>query len=248
VASKFNFYDFLGYIIPGSFLTLVFAYLLFSSLGETDVLVKNLSGFGETIIFLVIGYFVGHLIQVRGAWIEREEKKRWGGWFSIQFLRKDNNHYTEDFKRRLKESAEKQFGIVEIKGGRKEIRDRRYQEIFQLCYTSVVQKGASGQADIFNAICLMLRGILAVCEVVAIIAGLAVVFDIYQLINYWRESAMTYFMGELPSLAIAAAILAIALFLRLRPVLRDRLKHFAELFVDSIYRNFVVDTTAPKKK
>lgn len=240
--SKFSLYDFLGYIIPGAFLTMLLVYLIGGILGKGEVLLTYVNGVGETIIFLVVSYVVGHVVQARGRMIEEKEKDAWGGYFSMQFLRSENDFYTSELKRILKQEAKSQFGLTvdlpDIILPTQEQKDKRYQEIFNLCYALVVQKGLSMQVDIHNAVYGMFRGGLAVREAVIFVSAIAAMKHATVMGIYWRISGPALYEPEAINLIISLFLLSLSL--GVGRFLRRRLRHFAQRFVDSVYRNFLV--------
>ena len=66
MTSRFSLYDFLGYIIPGAILLLAVIYWTESVLEFDLVTVGSISGVGQTTLFLIVAYLVGHLMQAFG--------------------------------------------------------------------------------------------------------------------------------------------------------------------------------------
>lgn len=240
MSNRLNFYDFLSYIIPGSLAVFLVLYFMGSILGTPGVLISYVSGFGETIVFLIVGYFAGHLIQARGRQIELRQKDEWGGYFSIQFLRESNDFYTADFRRTLKRNAESEFGLpVDIAGNGviQEQKDKRYQEIFNLCYDFVVQKGVSRSTDIHNGIYGMFRGAIVVWEIGIFVALVAAVRHAAFLGYRFYSMGVSYHEPETTQLIIGIVLLVF--FLGTKRFLKARFKHFGQRFVDSVFRNFL---------
>jgi hypothetical protein len=236
MADRFNFYDFLGYIIPGAFVTLLFIYTIGSIFGTLNQIFSYISGLGETIIFLMISYLVGHLIQARGRQIELKEKDKWGGYFSIQFLREGNQFYTAKFKDILKKKAKAQFGLdVDISGNQQ---DKRHQEIFNLCYAFVVQKGVSRQTDIFNAIYGMFRALLAIREIAVFLFSVLTLYNIVTLSIVFFNHGLGWYQAESINLIVSLVLLGISVVSY--KYLSSRFQHFAQRFVDSIFQNFLI--------
>jgi hypothetical protein len=250
VANRFNFYDFLGYIIPGSFVAVLLVYAIGAICGDAALFLKYASGVGETIIFLVLGYLIGHLIQARGKQIEDKEKKSWGGFFSVRFLKENDLHYMPDYKKLLKENAAQHFDLsVDLSGEgiTDEMKDHRYQDIFDLCYEFDIQKGISRQVDTHNAIYGMFRGMLAVREIGIALASIVTLRNIIVMANYWFAKAQVNYDLEIPNLIIGVAILAF--FITIGPFLQKRLEQVARRFADSVYRSFLaycLTETSPK--
>jgi len=240
MSNRSNFYDFLSYIIPGSLAVLLLLFFIGSIFGTPGVLISYVSGFGETIVFLIVGYFAGHLIQARGRQIELKEKDEWGGYFSIQFLRESNDFYTADFKGTLKRNAESEFGLpVDIADNSvtQEQKDKRHQEIFNLCYDFVVQKGISRSPDIHNGIYGMFRGAMVVWEIGITLALVTTVRHAAFLGYHFYSMGVSYHEPETTQLIIAVVLMAF--FLGTKRFLKARFKHFGQRFVDSVFRNFL---------
>jgi len=237
MASRFSFYDFLGYIIPGAFVTLLIMYTIGSIFGTLNQVFSYIGGLGETVIFLVISYLIGHLIQARGRQIELKEKDKWGGYFSIQFLRKDNDFYTSDFKNILKKQAKAQFGLpVDIRGDQNQ-EDKRHQEIFNLCYAFVIQKGISRQTDIFSAVYGMFRALLVIREIAIFLFSILTLYNVINLVVIYNRYGWGWYQSESINLLVSSVLLAISLVSN--KYLSARFQHFAQRFVGSIFQNFV---------
>jgi len=238
--TKFNFYDFVGYVIPGALLLglLYWASISFFALPLT----VKVDSIGESILFVASSYFAGHLVQALGNVLEAREVKKWGGWYSVQFLRDSDTHYTPQFKREIKRIAEKMFGLSpEAETTNSVSKDKRYQEIFNLCYALIVQEGAATHTEIFNGIYSLYRGMLA-----AVWIGLVISLAIFLKASILAVLALV--KAQLPqgdlfkanATLIAFSALASILFgLCIRPI-RKRFARFGWRFADSVYRNFYV--------
>ena len=130
IFSKFNVYDQIGYLLVGS-IGLLIIYL------DTILLNYKFPKFDlETvIIWLIVAYFLGHIIQAVANVIIREKK--------------------EDFneqEKRILDIAEEFFGIKDLSDG----------EIWNLCYMTALAKDITGQITSFNAYYSLYRGWLMV--------------------------------------------------------------------------------------
>jgi len=240
--SKLTFYDFLGYIVPGSILLLILVYWAESVVEFDLITVGSISGTGETVLFLVVAYLAGHLIQVAGRRFELSEKGKWGGYFSVQFLRPDSSYYSAEFRERLLGRVHETFDIAPLQDeGDEKARDGRLQEIFNLCYTLVVQRGISQHADIHNAIFGMFRGVIVLWLFAIALFTIAVL----------RHSAVTvasvldYNETPIDEVKWHLVVTGLAAFAAVATLgsLRDRFRHFGQRFVDAVYRSFYVDVT-----
>lgn len=130
IFSKFNVYDQIGYLLVGS-IGLLVIYL------DTILLNYKFPKFDlkTAIIWLIVAYFLGHIIQAVANVIIREKK--------------------EDFnkqEKRILKIAEEFFGMKELSDG----------EIWNLCYMTALAKDISGQVSSFNAYYSLYRGWLMI--------------------------------------------------------------------------------------
>ena len=120
--------------------------------------------------------------------------------------------------------------------------DRRHQELFNLCYSFVAQKGISQQADIQNGIYGMHRGIIAVWLLSLPLFVVAVLRHSALAVASALGFADTPFDEIRWHLSLAGA--AVTTILATLPFLRRRLAHFGRRFVDAVYRGFYVYVTS----
>lgn len=130
IFSKFNVYDQIGYLLVGSIALLVI-YL------DTILLNYKFPKFDlrATIIWLIIAYFLGHIIQAVANVFIKEQKE-------------DFN----DQEKGILDTAKEFFGIKELSDG----------EIWNLCYMTALAKDVTGQVSSFNAYYSLYRGWLMV--------------------------------------------------------------------------------------
>jgi len=119
IFSKLNVYDQIGYLMVGS-IGLLVIYL------DTILLNYKFPKFDlkTTVIWFIVAYFLGHIIQAIANVIIREKK--------------------EDFnkqEKRILDIAEEFFGIKDLSDG----------EIWNLCYMTALAKDITGQITSFNA-------------------------------------------------------------------------------------------------
>lgn len=124
--SKFNVYDQVGYLLVGS-ISLIVLYLdsLFFDFGFPKF------DLNSSIIWLIITYFLGHIIQSIANIIIKEKK--------------------EDFN-------EKEKKILEIAKEFFEIKNLSEEEVWNLCYMMAFAKDITGQISTFNAYYSLYRG------------------------------------------------------------------------------------------
>lgn len=128
--SKFNVYDQIGYLLVGSIALLVM-YL------DTILLNYKFPKFDlkTAIIWLIIAYFLGHIIQA----------------VANVFIKEKKEDFNEQEKRILK-IAEEFFGMKGLPDG----------EIWNLCYMTALAKDVTGQISSFNAYYSLYRGWLII--------------------------------------------------------------------------------------
>jgi len=126
ILSKFNVYDQVGYLMVGS-ISLIVLYL--------DSLFLNIRfpkfDLNSSIIWLIVTYFLGHIIQSIANIIIKEKKE----------------NFNEKEKKVL-EIAKEFFDIKNLSEG----------EIWSLCYMMAFAKDITGQISTFNAYYSLYRG------------------------------------------------------------------------------------------
>lgn len=152
IFSKFNVYDQIGYLMVGS-IGLLVIYL------DTILLNYKFPKFDlkTAIIWFIVAYFLGHIIQAIANVIIREKK--------------------EDFnkqEKRILDIAEEFFGIKDLSDG----------EIWNLCYITALAKDITGQITSFNAYYSLYRGWLMVftIETVFLIVYVILFFSLLTII------------------------------------------------------------------
>ena len=130
ILSKFNVYDQIGYLVVGS-ISLIVIYL------DSLFLDFRFPKFdlNSSIIWLILTYFLGHIIQSIANIIIKEKK--------------------EDFN-------EKEKKILEIAREFFEIKNLSEGEVWNLCYMMAFAKDITGQISTFNAYYSLYRGWLVI--------------------------------------------------------------------------------------
>jgi len=237
--NKFNFYDFIGYVIPGS-LGCVFLYWFIEGFFGFSLHLE-VQSIGESILFLGLAYFIGHLIQAYGNTIEKSAMQRWGGLFSEQFLRDDNSYYTPTFKSALHESWKSVFGESAEFGSNDEIQRKRRQELFNLCYNLIVQEGAALHTEIFNGLYSLYRGMSAATNIGIIVSACVTakhtLLLLFQLLRIYLSSGPFWLFSDLQ---LGLGISALIILILIRKPIKKRFKRFAQYFANSVYMNFYV--------
>ncbi|MCK4231567.1 hypothetical protein KAX21_01330 [candidate division WOR-3 bacterium] len=234
---KFNFHDFVAYIIPGGLALIVVYWFLVSFVGlSLPIQVKSL---GESILFLAGSYFFGHLVQVLGTVIEKRQRKKWGGNPSELMLRKDYRYYSVEFLIKLKKAVKDTFAMTFETDSVNEDSNRQRNETFKLCYALTITQNVCRHTEIFNGIYSLCRGIIATACISIVMIGAIGIKQLLLLIlpcinvalpqgKFWEYDSVT--------LGLSAALLLI--FVLAVWLLKSRFREFALRFVDSVYRNF----------
>jgi hypothetical protein len=177
LTSRFNFYDFVGYVMPGAagllVLYLLYAYVLQPSLGLPADL-PRIPGGDVTIIGFYLGssYLFGQLIQQGGDWIERSLVSWWrrskspaernmqlwaGQHFALEFLTKDSGSaYPDALIQLICDTVSKTFGF---KPG---LSQSELKTAYDLCRVAVYERDPTGRPEIFLGIGGLSRAMVAV--------------------------------------------------------------------------------------
>lgn len=227
MSDKFNFYDFVGYIIPGA-AVLALIYWLYVGLFHqpADLAVDSL---GDSIIFLAAAYFVGHVVQALSQVIARRLRvEAFADQYSEQLLSATDTHFTPAFRADLVKAITAVFYPPAAPGASAPSQTldisapQARRDAFDLCYSLIVQQSADAHTELFNGIYGLLRGMfVALC--LAILVAIAII-----LRNALAGNRLQWGLG--------IAVLVAAL-LALPPVI-SRAKSFSEQFAESVYRSF----------
>lgn len=142
----FSFYEFVGLVVPAC-IFLFGGYLILKFYKQIQIV--DFSKLGETVIFIIVCYGVGHIIQSLGNLFEKLIWFIYGGmptkWLSTP------NH----FKKTLFEQSLNQDILqkVQSKFGTKQ------KDYGRLTYNVLYQSGKTGRIDIFNGNYSLFRGL-----------------------------------------------------------------------------------------
>lgn len=203
----FSLYDFWASIFPGIFLISFIVALTFPLSAIT------LDSVSITLL-LIVAYVVGQILQGLGSILEMVYYRKGGRYPSVLYLKEEDKWFSKEFGSKLKEEISKKFGMSS---------DSRLQEMFDLCYRYVIQKGIGGRAEKFLSIHGFYRG-MTVAASIAFISS---------LINI-------YFYYSTQNLLIAIAMLfSILIFFY-------QYTRFSRRFVHEVYSQFYVHVTTEK--
>jgi hypothetical protein len=202
---KASIYDILGYFLPGLLVILVLILLFLNY--DVKYLFEEIKRLSTTEIMLaiIIAYIIGHLIQsisniLENIFLKLPLLKYISGAPSYQYLSESNKFYSNEFKKLIINAAKEIFKSENLKE----------KELFNLCYSLILQKGETYRIELFVSLYGFYRGLSYSCLISSIL------FFIYH--NF--------------ILAIAFVIFTI-LFLQ-------RYKRFKSYFEDYVYRDFYI--------
>lgn len=157
MTAKFNLYDFIASLIPG----LVFLWTVeqLAKLGGWSSPFPSSGQLPETSMLVALGYVTGLMLQ---AVSERVTEKQvlfriWGGFPSARWLLPDDPKFSASYKTRVLELIAERFKVKtepdipehSHPAKKRELRLKKNQELFYLCYNAV--DNLSPRPQIFNA-------------------------------------------------------------------------------------------------
>jgi hypothetical protein len=230
MTQKLGTYDVIAGLIPGLALLWGLAWLC-DYFGAPRVIPIS-SSLGDTSLLLALAYVTGLLLQgISQGITEKLVLALSGGFPSSRWLFEDDGHFSVEYKTRLKEAIASTFDTraepvvpKELrKNQAREVKSRRYQELFYLCYNLVDQKKLSDRPLIFNAQYGLFRAMLTLALLVCAVFTAALALR-------WPQIAQK---GDLPLwfwiLAFFGAS-AIVAFSRMRKRGEDFAKSIYDLF------------------
>jgi hypothetical protein len=236
--TKFNFYDFVGYVIPGIITLLLIYWLLHSFFSFTILIPENL---GSSIILLALSYFVGNLVQMIGSIYSKWLFNKWGGYFHDIYLDDADDYYSSSFKNEIKTYATSLFCLTpECKIEDKKNITKWRKELFNLCYSLVIQKGIGINTEVFNGFAGLFRGLIVTIFIGGIISVAIFAKQIYMIFLINQFSFPKLLTSSPDKNQLLLSILLLIFFFTLYSPVVNRYKKFSEHFVNSIYRNFYV--------
>jgi hypothetical protein len=169
----FSFYEFVGIIVPSVILIFCCGFLYELTSGKAPV---NLLSLGEAVVFIILAYGIGHIIQIFGGIFEVLVWKILRGW--------PTGWLTKEPRFGLKLLEEEDATMV---------RNKLYQHFKKVAgknygkdaYNYLVIKQLTSRADIFNANYSLFRGLAVVFLAVGIYAS---------CLAEWKYSVILYFL------------------------------------------------------
>ena len=149
MGEKFNYYDAVAHLIPGTIGSLFILYTSdLVSIGIPKIDFGPLTGVG---VGVAIAYTLGHLLQSLASSLEPFYYALWGGKPSICLLERKSGLFSEHQRKKLVDDLV-QFFAIEEKCPEK-LSDNRnyYQRLFERCM-SLCNRHKLGRVDTFSAI------------------------------------------------------------------------------------------------
>jgi hypothetical protein len=232
---KFNFYDFLGYLIPGASVVLTIYWVGRWAFGipfpdlQTDL--------GSSILFLGISYGAGHLVQGFGGMYEDGLNRRYGGHrLSGRLLLPpcedglpERERFSTPLIVRIHKSAKAVFKAAD-----------KPSEVFEQCYALVVQQGLAQHTEVFLALNGLCRG-MVVASGFGLLAATLVAWKQRTLIDLsaagFRIPDSGTWSASRPQLVLA--IVALAGLVVAGRMFQHEFDQFRSYFAKSVYYNFL---------
>ncbi len=248
---SFNIYDFFGYLLPGTVIIILF--MLLNHEIQIYPISAEYLGIGGAIVLILLAYIIGHFLHSFNVFMEKKynnsyfemcgpsiafikaTKKQWR--YSELFLLDNCNKYSITYKNSIKEAISNIFNISESKinliyhidekntKDEIDIKHKQITEIFNLCYTYIIQKNNIKLTELFNGLYALYRNLL-ICIYVAIIIFLSIIIKDFINCNFS------------PKFYIFCLFLPISIFFIW--VFKKQVNHYNYLFADSVYWNLLV--------
>lgn len=173
IFSKFNIYDQIGYLMVGAIALIIFAFDAVYFF-KASVPLFNLNTF---LIWFVIAYFLGHLIQGIANLIgdiEIRKKK------PLQFLIPEEKRHFDEAQREILQQARNYF----------KLQNTNESKLWNLCYMFATAKDITKQVQSFNSYYSLYRGWL-------VIFVLESLFLLYFLIVKHNWQMLFWFLGSI---------------------------------------------------
>jgi hypothetical protein len=245
VFDKFNFYDVLGYLLPGAVVVLVLYWFGRAVLAlPVPTLPTDLGG---SFLFIGLSYIVGQvLVQGTGSRFEDYLNRKDKGRLSERLLLNADTTFTPDLKARIQQCAKETFKVVAspsdtcVKDG-----GISRAELFGLVYAWVVQKDLGAHAEIFEAISGLSRGMYVAAWLGLFVSAVTLALELGVVV--YHDSGGTVpstgpFARNLGALALGA--IGLVVFAAAIRLARYRYDRFRKYFATSVYYNFVAACAA----
>ncbi len=146
MAQKFDYYDAVAHLIPGTIGCLVLLY--FSDLLGVVLPKPQVGSLGGLGVGIALAYTIGHLLQSIASALEPLYYRIWGGKPSVRLLEKRSNLFSDEQRQQLIQEFIEFFGITE--GCPHDSKGKRsfYQHLFDRCM-ALCNRNKLGRVEAF---------------------------------------------------------------------------------------------------
>lgn len=219
---KLGIYDLLGYIVPG-LLGILAAQVIYKDILKLSFPVKLDDGVINSIIFLVISYFIGVIMHEVSQFVQETILKRiWGGMPSEKFLLNSDRTCSDIEKQSYYKLAKEVYQIDETGYDK-----NKSQLVFDRFRTALQLTGKDERSQLFNTYYGMYRNFSTgtlICFFAYLIYSMVYLFNLIFL-----KKAIT---TDYSFIATGLAMLIFTL------ILLRRTRRFGETYVKYVYRGF----------
>jgi len=226
---KFNFYDFLGYLLPGAAVSLMVYWVGRYAFGVPFPQLQP--DLGSSFLFLGLSYVAGHLVQGFGSMYEQSLNKTPSGTrlrLSEKLLQAPAaDGLSADVIAQVKAAASWVFGVKEEK------------DIFEQAYALVVQKGLDQHTSVFLALNGLARGMLAATGAGVVLAELVAWKQLLAMDLVASSGLPAGGLWRISSLDLGLALVAMLALIPVGLLFNREFNRFRGYFARSVYYNFL---------
>lgn len=210
--SVFGLYEIFSNIIPG-LIVLVTLWGFVESAWHVQIQIPDSNVF--LVFFVFLSYIVGFAIQALSAPFEKFVLEAHGGYPSSRLLEATDTTFPEDFKKSIRRIAHENLGISG---------DSTSQQIFDLCYTYLLQKNISKRVTTFLSMYSFSRNMSVAMLVEAIVLFI------------WGGLAF-------PSLLVLGVVAVGLAFM-----FCNRFVRYSLSFAEEVFRSYYIDQITRERK
>src|SRR5207245_8180199 len=149
VNTKFDYYDAVAHLMPGTIACLFIAYAL--DLIGAELPKVNVGSLGMAGIGIAVAYTAGHLLQSVASSLEPLYYQLWGGRPSVRLLEATSRHFSDQQRQELVAQLLNYFRIKEERPADAKGAKDFHQRLFERCMT-LCNRNNLGRVERFNAI------------------------------------------------------------------------------------------------
>ena len=237
---KFNFYDFLGYLLPGAAVVLMVYWVGKLAFGIPFPVFQG--DLATSFVFLGASYVAGHLVQGLGSIYERSLRTTRNGRLlrlSEWLLLCPPGTYVPSQDQFTKGLIARIYTAADVVFKAKKDSDQE-GEIFEQAYALLVQKGLVQHVEVFLAMTGLARGMLAATGLAVVVAE-AVVLTEFVLASSWPHGVAILEIASLrySPTALALSLAALPALAIVAWLFRREFDRFRYYFAKSVYWNFL---------